>query len=170
MGSAWTDRTPRPLETPRKGRVVGVGLGLVLTLSGCSGGSDGDGAGPASLSDGAYRLLATSASQVPDPTVQLQITGDTIVLTHGAGTVQGILGPAGPDEYVLCPPDGTGSPRPLGSPVEVGEVRLASPGLFGDCGQTTPVRVTLVDLSATTDQAFPFQSWAEFCDTTDPDC
>jgi hypothetical protein len=115
-------------------------------------------------------LLATSASQDPDPTVQLQITGDTIVLTQGAGTVQGTLGPAGSEEYVLCPPDGTGSPRPLESPIEVDGVQMASPALFGDCGQTTPVRVTLVDLTATTDQVFPFQTWAEFCDTTDPDC
>ena len=151
-------------------RALGVGLGLVLALGGCSGWSGGSGRSPADISDGTYRLLATSAGQDADPTVQLQISGDVVVLTQGPDSVQGTLRQAGSAEYVLCPPDGTGSPRPLGSPVEVAGVRLASPALFGDCGQTTPVRVTLVDLSTTTDQAFPFQRWAEFCDTADPDC
>jgi len=170
MGAAQAHSTRRPLGRRGRGRVLGAGLGLVLALGGCSGGSDGSARGPAALSDGTYRLLATSASQDPDPTVTLEIIGDTVELTQGTDSVQGALGQAGSGEYVLCPPDGTGSPRPLGSPVEVGEVRLANPALFGDCGTTTPVRVTLVDLSVTTDQVFPFQNWAEFCDTTDPDC
>jgi len=92
------------------------------------------------------------------------------MLTQGFETVEGTLGQPVGTEYVLCPPDGKGSPRPLGTPVEVGGVQLASPALFGDCGQAKPVRVTLVDLDATTDGAFPFQIWAEFCDTKDPDC
>jgi hypothetical protein len=151
-------------------RRVGVGLGAVLLLAGCSGGSDGDSQGPAAIADGSYQLLATSTSQEPDATVSLQITGDSVVLTQGSGTVEGNLGQPGTTEYVLCPPDGKGSPRPLGTPVDVGGVQLASPALFGDCGQTKPVRVTLVDLDATTEDAFPFQNWAEFCDTKDPDC
>jgi hypothetical protein len=151
-------------------RSVGIGLGAVLLLAGCSGGSDGDSLGPAAVADGSYQLLATSASQEPDATVSLQVTGDSVVLTQGSATVEGTLGPPGATEYVLCPPDGRGSPRPLGTPVEVGGVELASPALFGDCRKTKPVRVTLVDLDATTDAAFPFQNWAEFCDTKDPDC
>ena len=114
--------------------------------------------------------LATSASQEPDATVSLQITGDSVVLTQGSATVEGTLGQPGATEYVLCPPDGEGSPRPLDAPLDVGGVRLTSPALFGDCGQTKPVRVTLVDLDATTEASLPFQDWAEFCDTKDPDC
>ena len=153
-----------------RSRILGIGLGVVLLLGGCSGASDGDPQGPAAVADGSYRLLATSTSQDPDTTVSLEITGDTVALTQGSGTVEGTLGQPGPTEYVLCPPDGKGSPRPLGEPVAVGGVQLASPALFGDCGQTKPTRVTLVDLDATTDDAFPFRNWAEFCDISDPDC
>jgi hypothetical protein len=149
---------------------LGIGLGAVILLAGCSGGSDGDSQGPAAIADGSYQLLATSTSPAPDATVSLQISGDSVVLTQASGTVEGTLGQPGATEYVLCPPDGKGSPRPLGTPVEVGGVQLASPALFGDCGQTKPVRVTLVDLETTTEDAFPFQNWAEFCDTKDPDC
>ena len=150
--------------------ILGIGLGAVLLLAGCSGGSDGDSLGPAAVADGSYQLLATSASQEPDATVSLQITGDSVVLTQGSATVEGTLGQPGATEYVLCPPDGKGSPRPLDAPLDVGGVRLTSPALFGDCGQTKPVRVTLVDLDATTEASLPFQDWAEFCDTKDPDC
>jgi hypothetical protein len=153
-----------------RGRVLGIGLGCALLLAGCSGGSDGDSQGPAAVADGSYRLLATSTTQDPDATVSLQITGDSVVLTQGSETVEQTLGQPVGTEYVLCPPDGKGSPRSLGTPVEVGGVQLASPALFGDCGQTKPVRVTLVDLDETTEAAFPFQDWAEFCDTKDPDC
>jgi hypothetical protein len=47
----------------------------------------------AALSDGKYRLLATSASQDPDATVTMQITGE---LTQGADSVQRTLGQAAP--------------------------------------------------------------------------
>ncbi len=167
---ATTTSTDRLLGAHGRGRVLRIGLGAVLLLAGCSGGSDGDSQGPAAIVDGSYKLLATSTSQAPDATVSLQITGDSVVLTQGSGTVEGTLGQLGATEYVLCPPDGKGSPRPLGTPVEVDGVQLASPALFGDCGQTKPVRVTLVDLDATTDAPLPFQNWAEFCDTKDPDC
>jgi hypothetical protein len=149
---------------------VWIGLGCVLVLAGCAGGTGGDPPGPAAITDGSYRLLATSAGQDPDATVSLTITGDTLVLTQGSDTTEDSLGQPGDTEYVLCPPGGTGSPRPLSAPIDVDGVHLARPALFGDCGQTTPVRVTLVDLDATTDQAFPFATWAEFCDTGDPDC
>ena len=162
--------TFRPFSVRGAARSVGMGLGAVLLLAGCSGGSDGDSQGPAAVADGSYQLLATSASQERDATVSVEITGDSVVLAQGSSTVEGTLGQPVATEYVLCPPDGKGSPRPLGTPVEVGGVQLASPALFGDCGQTKPVRVTLVDLDATTEAAFPFQNWAEFCDTKDPDC
>jgi hypothetical protein len=170
MSPRETDSTERRFGVRGAARRVGVGLGAILLLAGCSGGSDGDSQGPAAVADGAYQLLATSTSQAPDATVSLQITGDSVVLTQGSTTVEGTLGQPGATEYVLCPPDGKGSPRPLGTPIEVGGVQLTSPALFGDCGQTKPVRVTLVDLDATTEAAFPFQNWAEFCDTKDPDC
>jgi hypothetical protein len=102
--------------------------------------------------------------------VSLTITGDAVVLTQGSDTVESTFGQPPDTEYVLCPPDGTGSHRPLGAPIDVDGVQLARPALFGDCGPTKPIRVTLVDLDATTDQAFPFKSWAELCDTDDPDC
>jgi hypothetical protein len=170
MGSAGTRSSRGRFAGRRRIRRIGIGLGCALLLGGCSGGSDGDSQGAATVADGAYRLLATSASQEPDATVSLQITGDALVLTQGSDTVEGTLGQPVGTEYMLCPPDGRGSPRPLDTPVEVGGVALANPALFGDCGQTRPVRVTLVDLSATTDQTFPFRNWAEFCDTRDPDC
>jgi hypothetical protein len=49
---------------------------------------------------------------------------------------------------------------------------LASPAVVGDCGQTTPKRVTLVDLDSYDEAGGPFKytRWVEFCDTTDPDC
>jgi hypothetical protein len=170
MSAHETHRTEGRFGVRGAARRVGVGLGAVLLLAGCSGGSDGDSQGPAAIADGSYQLLATSTSQEPDATVSLKITGDSVVLIEGSGTVEGTLGQPAATEYVLCPPDAKGSPRPLGTPVEVGGVQLASPALFGDCGQTKPVRVTLVDLDATTEDAFPFQNWAEFCDTKDPDC
>ncbi len=59
----------------------------------------------------------------------------------------------------------------LDAPLSVDGVVFTRPALVGDCGQTTPVRVTLVDLDATdTSLRFPFTRWAEFCDLTDPDC
>jgi hypothetical protein len=170
MRSGTTPTLRGRLGGRESARALGIVLGCALLLGGCSGGSDGASQGPAAVADGSYRLLATSASQERDATVSLQISGDSVVLTQGSDAVDGTLGQPGSAEYVLCPPDGKGSPRPLGAPVEVRGVALASPALFGDCGQTKPVRVTLVDLDATTEQAFPFQNWVEFCDTKDPDC
>jgi hypothetical protein len=67
-------------------RSIGIGLGGVLLLAGCSGGSDGDSQGPGAIADGSYQLLATSTSQAPDATVSLQITGDSVVLTEFCDT------------------------------------------------------------------------------------
>lgn len=143
-------------------------LGLVVLLAGCS--SDSPAGSPADVTDGSYTLFATSSSKAPDAAVSLTVAGDSVELTQGGDTVQATLGEAGDTKYTLCPPGGEGSPLPLDMPVEVGSVKLDQPALFGDCGQTKPVRVTLVDLAATNEQAFPFATWIEFCDTTDPDC
>jgi hypothetical protein len=156
--------------TSRVGGGLVLGLACVVALGACSTGSTGASQGPAEVPDGSFRLLATSSDQEPDPAATLQIAGDTVVLTQGSDTDTGALGQAVEGDYVLCPPGGRGSPRPLDTPVEIGGVRLTSPAVFGDCGQTKPVRVTLVDLAATSDTAFPFNRWAEFCDTKDPDC
>ena len=52
----------------------------------------------------------------------------------------------------------------------IGDLELAEPAIFGDCGEARPIRVTVVDLSAVGDGQFPFQRWAEFCDIADADC
>ena len=36
----------------------------------------------------------------------------------------------------------------VGTPLTVGSVALSAPAIFGDCGQTTPKRLTLVDLDS----------------------
>ena len=107
----------------------------------------------------------------PDAATSPTIAGDQVVISRGgAELARATLGAAGDTQYVLCPPGGRGSPQPLDIPIEDGGLTLEQPALFGDCGQVRPTRVTVVDLASTTDQAFPFATWAEFCDTTDPDC
>ena len=57
-----------------------------------------------------------------------------------------------------------------GGPVALAGTTFARPALFGDCGMTRPVRVTVVDLDSTTPTGtFGFTRWVEFCDTKDPD-
>ena len=142
----------------------------VFGLAGC-GGSDGSSSGgPATISDGAYAYLASSAGGSP-LAATLTIAGDTLTLTGDAGPVTATIGePAA--EAVLCPPSGKGQPATVGTPLTVGAVALASPAIFGDCGQTTPKRLTLVDLDSYDEAGGPFKytRWLEFCDTSDPDC
>ncbi len=92
------------------------------------------------------------------------------MIAQGSESVQVTLGDPVSPQYVLCPPGGQGSPRPVDAAVQVDGLQMRQPALFGDCGQTSPSRVTLVDLASTTDGAFPFAVWAEFCDSADPDC
>jgi hypothetical protein len=49
---------------------------------------------------------------------------------------------------------------------------MTRPALFGDCGQTTPQRVALVDLDSLNQEPrpMPFTRWVEFCNTADRDC
>jgi hypothetical protein len=141
----------------------------VLALAGC-GGSDDSSGGPAKVSDGAYTFLASSAAGGA-PAASLTIAGDTLTLTGDGGPVTATIGePAA--EAVLCPPSGKGQPATLGTPLTVGSVAMAAPAVFGDCGQTTPQRVTLVDLDSYDEAGGPmkYTRWVEFCDTTDPDC
>lgn len=142
----------------------------VFALAGC-GGSDGASSGaPSEVSDGAYAYLASSAGGSA-PAVSLTIAGDAITLTGDTGPVTATIGePA--TEAVLCPPSGKGQPAKVGTALNVGSVALASPAIFGDCGQTTPMRVTLVDLDSYDEAGGPYKytRWVEFCDTTDPDC
>jgi hypothetical protein len=153
--------------TVRSGAVV-VALS-VLALAGCEGSDGSSSGGPAEVSDGSYAYLASSAGG--SAAASLTITGDTLTLTGDAGPVTATIGePAA--EAVLCPPSGKGQPATVGTPLTVGSVGLASPAVFGDCGQTTPRRVTLVDLDSYDEAGGPFKytRWVEFCDTTDPDC
>ena len=142
----------------------------VLALAGCGGSDSSTSGGPAAISDGAYAYLASSAGGGAQAAT-LTIDGDSLSLTGDAAPVTATIGePAA--EAVLCPPSGKGQPSTLGTPLTVGSVALASPAIFGDCGQTTPKRVTLVDLDSYDEAAGPFKytRWVEFCDTTDPDC
>lgn len=149
------------------GRVWLVAAVVLLLAAGCA-----DDSSPAQVQDGSYRLFATSESATIDATGApgLLIDADTVSLTDGADTSTVVLGEP-TEQRVVCPPSGEGSPLSLDAALSVDGVTLTRPALFGDCGQTTPVRVTLVDLESTdTSLRFPFTRWAEFCDVTDPDC
>ena len=155
-------------------RTVRFGAVLVactaLAIAGCGGSDDSSSGGPGDVSDGAYAFLASSAGG-SEPATTLTVAGDTLTLTVDAGPVTATIGePAA--EAVLCPPSGKGQPATLGTPLTLGSIALASPGIFGDCGQTTPKRVTLVDLDSYDEAAGPFKytRWVEFCDTTESDC
>jgi hypothetical protein len=142
----------------------------VFGLAGCGGADGSSSGGPATVSDGAYTYLASSAGGGAQAAT-LTIAGGTLTLTGNGGPVTATIGePA--TQAVLCPPSGKGQPGTLGTPMAVGSVALSSPAIFGDCGQTTPKRVTLVDLDSYDKAAGPFgfTRWVEFCDTTDPDC
>jgi hypothetical protein len=146
-----------------------VAVGSVLLLAACSSDSI-TASGPGDLADGSYRLFAASSSGALRDQASLEIAGDKVVITQGADVVEATLDSATADSYVLCPPGGAGNPRLLDALVTIGSLDLARPALFGDCAQTQPVRVTVVDLDSSTDNAFPFTRWAEFCAVTDPDC
>lgn len=136
-----------------------------LLLSACS-------SGPAAVADGAYRAMAASSEIGAPPDTQLKVADKqfTFTTSDGADIVASIT--AGTEQFVVCPPDTRGTPDLLGSSLVLGNATLEQPAVLGDCGQTTPARITIVDLaSAGTDTApFPFTRWIEFCDTADPDC
>lgn len=144
-------------------RFAAVALVAAAALGGCQDSS------PAPHGDGDHRLYATSSGGgVPD--ASLAIEGPDVTLAQGTSIAEYTIG--SPAEAVtLCPPNGTGSPIRLdGGPMTIGDLEIQSPALFGDCGHTRPVRVTVVDLESFDEFEFPFARWAEFCDITDPDC
>jgi hypothetical protein len=148
-------------------RLLPLGGALVL-LAGCS--SSGQSAdGPQPVADGSYAFLASSAGGTGSAT--LEISGNQVTLAQDGSSTTGTMG-AVATEAVLCPPSGKGQPVELDASLTVGELALAAPAIFGDCGGVTPKRVTVVDLDSYDEGAGPFSytRWVEFCDTTDPDC
>jgi hypothetical protein len=144
-----------------------VSAAAALVAAPALGGCQDNGAAP--LGDGDYRLYATSsAGIVPDAT--LAITGPDVTLAQGSSIAEYALG-APAAAVTGCPPSGKGTPVRVDGPMVIGDLGLQSPALLGDCGQTRPVRVTVVDLESFDEGLrFPFTRWAEFCDITDPDC
>lgn len=137
-------------------------LALALTAAGC--GTQG----PAPARDGTYRLLATSTGDPPDGSAAV-IADGTLTLVTSAGTTIATLGEKAP-RAVLCPDERTGQPVRLAARLAVAGVEFTSPAVFGDCGVTSPSRITVVDLDAPADSLPAFRRWAEFCLTADPDC
>jgi hypothetical protein len=147
--------------------IARAGAALVV-LGGC--GSSGKSAGgPAAVGDGSYAFLASSAAGPASAT--LDIAGQELTLTEAGTATTGTIGEAAP-EVVLCPPSGRGQPLRVDAALSVATVTLSSPAVFGDCGQVTPKRVTIVDLDSLDEAAGPlaYTRWVEFCDTSDPDC
>ncbi len=141
---------------------VGV-LCLLLLVAACQ-------AGPQAMPEGRYRLFATSTGPVTDD-IFLELAGTSITVQGEATQTEYSVG-AEADEAVLCPPAGKGRPRSLGKAMNVGDVALARPAVFGDCGTAKPARLTIVDLdSASADvKPFGFTRWVEFCNGNDRDC
>lgn len=153
----------RQIHRWASGRAAVLLVGVVL-LSACQ-------SGPAEVASGDYRAFAASPEVGSVPPVTLTVDGNT--LTFGEGDVLvSVESAPGDREYVVCPPDGTGVPAPLGEPISLGPVAFEAPAVVGDCGQTSPTRVTIVDLASADDAVapFPFTRWVEFCDTSDADC
>jgi hypothetical protein len=127
------------------------------------------GASGAEISDGTYRAFAVAEGEVPD--AELSIDGQSLALMGANRTIEMTLEADG-ESYPVCGTDRDDDVFALGTAVTVGDVDYTRAGLFGDCGVTTPVRVTLVDLESYDETlgVVPFARWAEFCDVTDPDC
>ena len=143
-------------------RLVAAAAAGVVVLAGCS-------SGPADVADGQYRAFAWSG--VGDPGASVLVTGDQLDVSSSAGTEALAVGdPA--NSYVLCPPDGTGRPRLLNGRLAIGDLVMRQPAVFGDCGTTSPRRLTIVDIASydPSQGPFPFTTWVEFCDVKDADC
>ena len=136
-----------------------------IPLTGCSG-------DPAAIANGTYRAMAASGELTTTPDATLTVDGGQFIFSTAGGVDIATTATPGTEQFVVCPPDATGKPDLLGPTVTVGGVAFAEPAVFGDCGQTKPERITVVDLaSARVDGGpFPFTRWIEFCDTSDPDC
>ncbi len=135
-----------------------------MLIAGCS-------SSPDAVTDGEYRIHASSDSATTLPTSTLTIAGNTATFTIDGTPTEATIGDTGA-EYVVCPPDTKGTVRPLDRSITFGSLTLVRPALFGDCGVTSPARVTVVDLDGAEPSSgpFPFVRWVEMCDTADPDC
>jgi hypothetical protein len=144
-------------------RIIPLVLVLSLVVSACGGTS------AAEISDGSFRAFAVADGEVPD--LSLSIDGDVLSFSSSGEDVEATLAADG-DTYPVCGTDREDEVFEVGTTITVGDAEYTSPGLFGDCGVTTPVRVTLVDLDSFDDDlgVVPFARWVELCDTTDPDC
>lgn len=143
-------------------RRVIVLLSLAFAVAACGGTS-------AEITDGSYRAFAIADGAVPE--LSLDVDGDALTFTGPGGVTEAALGEtAGP--YPVCGPDRDEDVLRVGSPVMVGDVEWADPAMFGDCGITSPVRVTLVDLGSLDESlgVVPFGRWVELCDVDDSDC
>lgn len=148
--------TPSPLL---KVLLVAVAMAAVAACGSSS---------PEDVVDGNYESYATSDGNAPQ--ANLTIIEDSVVLATGSETVETVITDSG-EVFVVCPPDGDAQVRSIAESFTIGDIEFSSPGIFGDCGETKPVRVTIVDLDdVDPDTAFPFSDWVEFCDTDDPDC
>ncbi len=106
----------------------------------------------------------------PDATVT--VDGGQFTFTPAGGPDIIASASPGTESFVVCPPDAKGTPDLLGASLTLGQATLQQPAVFGDCGQTQPERITVVDLASVNADAgpLPFTRWIEFCNTTDPDC
>ena len=159
-----TSARPRfPGTLRRPVAIVGAAV-LCLLLAGCQ-------SGPQPVPEGTYRLLADASSTSPSSGESLVISADTATITIDDTEAGADLG-AATDRYTLCPPSGMGTARSLGAPVTINGTDYTRPAVFGDCGQAKPLRVTIIDVDSFNDGGtpVPFTRWAEFCDTSDPDC
>jgi hypothetical protein len=144
---------------------IGCAVAVIpFVLSGCS-------TGPADIADGEYRAIAVSQEISTVPRADVAVESGALTFTTPAGSTTVTQTP-GKQEFVVCPPSTRGTPALIGSELDVDGTTFRMPAVIGDCGQTTPERITLVDLASIGDDSapFPFTRWIEFCDTSDPDC
>jgi hypothetical protein len=134
-----------------------------LLVAACGGG------GTAEITDGSYRAFAIAEGAVPDLTPA--IAGETLTFTAPGVTTEASLGDRA-GSYPVCGTDRENDVISLDNSVVVGDVEYPNPGVFGDCGLTASVRVTLVDLDSFVDGSgvVPFARWVELCDVGDSDC
>ncbi len=141
-----------------------AGVAAALFLTGCQ-------SAPQGVPAGSYRLLADATTTSPGSPAELTVTANAVTLAADGTTASADLG-AATSSYTLCPPSGTGTARQLSASLTINGTYYTHPAIYGDCGQTKPVRVTIIDLDSYNNDTtkLPFDRWAEFCNTADPDC
>lgn len=150
-----------------RGDLLRIGCAVAaipFALSGCS-------KGPAVIADGEYKAFAVSPEISTVARANVAVESGALTFTTPAGSTTVAQTP-GEQEFVVCPPSTRGQPALIGSELDVDGTTFQMPAVIGDCGQTKPKRITVVDLASASVDAgpFPFTRWIEFCDTTDPDC